>query len=441
VSNAPFSGHSRPWTAEPDRSTRALNPTAESLRPRRGDDPPKEAVALSDDGRRIPIVAGEPGGGNLVETQNTLPVLSCAGASKLISDLTLGRCPHRAELRLTRRLEVPPDSWAGRRSEGTQDTRTTLHAVLAMSTRQQLVPSELEQVIELVERVRRPDGSRALSDHLWIDLQSGGRSGFVAVLIWEAPADADSNAQGRLIGYGQASSAQEARSLELVIDPEHEDSPQLTKYLLHELLQAVSEHGGGPVTWWVTDPEPFHHHLAADEGMRPTQTLLQMHRTLPVDRSADIPTRAFRPGHDDQSWIEVNNRAFAAHGEQGGWDLELLHSRLAEPWFDPAGFLIHERDGQIAGFCWTKIHHELEPPEGEIYVIAVDPAFHGQGLGALLTLAGLDWIARQGVSVAMLYVDADNTSAVALYSGLGFTVRRSDLAFAGTAEPTGALTP
>ena len=48
-------------------------------------------------------------------------------------------------------------------------------------------------------------------------------------------------------------------------------------------------------------------------------------------------------------------------------------------------------------------------------MIAVDPDFQGLGLGKQLTLAGLDSIARRGIAVAMLYVDADNTAGVRLY--------------------------
>ena len=68
-----------------------------------------------------------------------------------------------------------------------------------------------------------------------------------------------------------------------------------------------------------------------------------------------------------------------------------LRARMAEPWFDPAGFLITQSDGHIAGFCWTKVH-PTDPPIGEIYVIGADPTHQGHGLGAALTVAGLEWL-------------------------------------------------
>ncbi|HEY8092879.1 MAG TPA: GNAT family N-acetyltransferase, partial [Acidimicrobiales bacterium] len=101
------------------------------------------------------------------------------------------------------------------------------------------------------------------------------------------------------------------------------------------------------------------------------------------------------------------------------------------PWFDPEGFLLHEREGRLAAFCWTKVHHGHDPVLGEIYVIAVDPDFHGRGLGRAMTLAGLDHLSAQGVPVGMLYVDADNPAALHLYASLGFTIHRTDRAYTG----------
>jgi mycothiol synthase len=115
----------------------------------------------------------------------------------------------------------------------------------------------------------------------------------------------------------------------------------------------------------------------------------------------------------------------------------MLQARAREPWFDADGFLLHERDGRLAGFCWTKIHPANAASEalGEIYVIAVDPDFHGLGLGRALTLAGLDWLARKGVGTGMLYVDAANVAAVTMYERLGFAVHHDDQAFVGTVAP------
>jgi len=90
-------------------------------------------------------------------------------------------------------------------------------------------------------------------------------------------------------------------------------------------------------------------------------------------------------------------------------------------------------DRGIAGFCWTKVHPPAPPYEpdalGEIYVIGVDPERQGSGLGRALVVGGLKFLADRGMRTGMLFVDAVNTGAVALYEKLGFTTVRVDRAF------------
>lgn len=173
----------------------------------------------------------------------------------------------------------------------------------------------------------------------------------------------------------------------------------------------------------------------------PIRVLYQMRVALPLGGPDAAPVwpagtrvRPFAPGADDEAWLVVNNRSFAADPDQGGWTIDSLRARVAEPWFDPAGFLLAEDDDGLTGFCWTKVHTPEPPFEpdalGEIYVIGVDPDHQGTGLGRALVVAGLAWLAEQHLSTGMLFVDAANVPAVRLYEALGFTTTRTDRAYA-----------
>lgn len=109
-----------------------------------------------------------------------------------------------------------------------------------------------------------------------------------------------------------------------------------------------------------------------------------------------------------------------------------LQARMAESWFDPAGFLLAvDRAGQILGFHWTKVHPGTasQPELGEVYVVGISPSAQGSGLGKALTLAGINYLRQRGLAEIMLYVDADNTAAVALYRKLGFNTWDVDVMY------------
>ncbi len=212
-------------------------------------------------------------------------------------------------------------------------------------------------------------------------------------------------------------------SLEVVLDSRASaDAVGVRAPLIRATLEAATQRGAESVTLWETHPSTHHDEAARAAGLTRVRDLLQMRRPLPVGIDWSIEVRPFVRGQDEDAWLRVNNRAFAKHPEQGAWDRDGLEEVLAEPWFDPRGFLLHEIEGEPAGFCWTKVHPDERPPLGEIFVIAVDPKFGGRGLGRELTLAGLDHLCRQGLTVGMLYVDSTNEPALRLYENLGFVV-------------------
>jgi len=288
-----------------------------------------------------------------------------------------------------------------------------------------MADDEIAEVNELLNAAARADGRRPLSDHLYLDLVNGGHNGFTGLVASEPGHE-------HPVAYAQVSRGNGSYAFELVIHPHHRyEMATIGPELMESALDVVAADGGGHVNWWVFEPTSAHHALAADSGMTIGRTLYQMRRPLPADLEVTVTTRDFEPGTDDESWLSVNNRAFADHGEQGGWTLDTFCQRRREEWFDAAGFRVHDIDGRMAGFCWTKVHDATgtEPQLGEIYVIAVDPDFHGRGLGKQLTLAGLEHLSSRGIETAMLYVDADNTAAITMYERLGFTVSATNAAF------------
>ena len=200
--------------------------------------------------------------------------------------------------------------------------------------------------------------------------------------------------------------------------------------------QALSEGGDGTRVWAHGNLEPARA-TAAALGLVVVRELLQMRRPLtdlpPVPAPDGVRITTYSGSADDAELLRVNNAAFAWHPEQGGWTEADIAERRGEPWFDPDGLFmaVDEQTGKLLGFHWTKVHNA---DLGEVYVVGVDPAAQGRGLGATLTLVGLHHLAERltGSSqpTVMLYVEADNSAAVNTYRRLGFEVYSVDAAYA-----------
>lgn len=274
-------------------------------------------------------------------------------------------------------------------------------------------PAVRDGVVALIHGLTHTLGFRPLSDDAWLRLLDGSANG----LLLEG--------SGRSAGWADVVARDDGWHLEIAaIDDDR------TEQALSAAVGAARAARAPRLSWLVLAADERSDRLAESHGFVPGRGIHQMRAALPHrGDAATVPTRPFEVGRDEAEWLGVNARAFAAHPEQGGWTLDDLRRREAAAWFDPAGFLLHERDGRIAAFCWTKIHEPEtagSPRLGEIYVIAVDPTMHGLGLGRALTAAGLRSLHDRGITEGMLHVDVDNVAAVTLYESMGFTVHHTD---------------
>ncbi|MDQ1702533.1 MAG: mycothiol synthase [Frankiaceae bacterium] len=284
------------------------------------------------------------------------------------------------------------------------------------------------RIVALAQAAARADGVPPLSDHALVHVRNGG-AGVLHFLLWVG---------GDLAAYAHldASDVISGAQAELAVDPGHRAAGH-ARTLVRALIDASPD---GRLQLWAHGERPEARRLAEGMGFTRTRVLAQMGRPLdaslqPPDLPAHTSLRSFVPGDDEVALLAVNNAAFVDHPDQGKWQLADLLGREREPWFDPAGLLLLELDGRLAGFVWTKVHGtgasgHTHDPVGEIYVLGVAPWAHRRGLGRTLAAAGLAHLAALGLPEAMLYVDEANSAAVGLYEGLGFTRRGVDALFA-----------
>jgi mycothiol synthase len=275
----------------------------------------------------------------------------------------------------------------------------------------------VEETLAMAQAAAYADGVYPLSEEVVLRLRSPAPG------VHLLARDED----GQLIGYACVGRT----STELVVHPRARRRG-IGRALATEAI-AIAD---GRLRLWSHGDHPGAAALAESLGFVRSRVLLRLRRPLagPIREPvlpAGMALRTFRPGADEEAWLAVNARAFAGHPEQGRWTSEDLRLRLAEPWFDPDGFLlaVQEPDDRLLGFHWTKVHGGRDPI-GEVYVLGVDPDAHGTGLGTALTLAGLRYLQGRGLSHVMLYVDESNRPAMALYRKLGFTRWSADVMYA-----------
>jgi mycothiol synthase len=286
----------------------------------------------------------------------------------------------------------------------------------------ELASADVDAVIRLAADATAADGVAPLSEQTLLRLED--RAAGTRHLL-------SRDDLGGLVGYAQLDGGGAGSGVAEVVIAPAARRQGFGSALITELLAVAGE----GLHVWAHGEHPGAAALARRLGFVRARVLLQLRRSLedPLPDPAwppGVQVRTFVPGTDEAAWLEVNNAAFATHPEQGGWRLHDIQQREAKPWFDPAGFFLVERDGELIGFHWTKIHTDETPPVGEVYVVGVRPQDSGHGLGPALTLTGLRYLRSQGLRQVLLYVDESNIPAVKTYERIGFTPWAMDVLYA-----------
>jgi mycothiol synthase len=301
---------------------------------------------------------------------------------------------------------------------------------VSVTVHDRLSDVDVDDLLRLVEHATAADCAAPLGEHSLMHVRKGAAPHAEHLVA---------RATGVMVGYGLLDRTDRSSgwTAELVVDPGHRRHGVGAALVRAMLARTAPD----PLRLWAHGNHAGAGRLAEALGFGRVRDLWLMRLSLPADALQAEPTlpagvsvRTFVAGADDEAWVELNERAFAQHPEQGRLTVADLQARMAQPWFDPAGFFLAERGGRLVGFHWTKVHggsgHHGHDPIGEVYVLGVDPAAQGGGLGRALTVIGLRHLCERGLDEVMLYVDADNTPAIATYQRLGFVHESTDVMYA-----------
>ena len=198
-------------------------------------------------------------------------------------------------------------------------------------------------------------------------------------------------------------------------------------------LAEVAVEEPGPLTAWSHGNHPAAAALAERLSFDRVRDLWVMRRSL-ADLPAPAPghesdtdpvdVRPFRVGEDEDAFLALNAAAFAHHPEQGGLTRRGSTSGWPSRGSTRPGSWSPSRAASWSGSTGRRSTRRPGRARRRRGVRRRGlPTAQGGGLGRRLTLAGLHHLAGRGLSDVLLYVEADNAPAVAVYGRLGFATR------------------
>jgi mycothiol synthase len=192
------------------------------------------------------------------------------------------------------------------------------------------------------------------------------------------------------------------------------------------------------------DVEADRQALYSGFGMEQVRFMVNLVRPLngnlaPVEDPAGIRLRTFDPEQDAEAAWRVDNTAFRDHWGHTESELEEFLHWMKGPHIRPELCFLAEEEasGDVVGLALNIIDPDwiaqTGRQEGYVDTLAVLREHRKKGLGRALLVQSLHALHEAGMRAAHLHADADNlTGAMRLYEGVGFRVRRTNMAFRKT---------
>ena len=249
-----------------------------------------------------------------------------------------------------------------------------------------------------------------------------------------------------------------AARVDLAFDRRHPAAQQA----LHAALEDAREHAARagstdvcderPVEVWLRGATAADLATTADAGFRVQRRLHVLGASLGAALGATVDEIAAATGHatrratgaadtvpdglrlrtfdsdaaaDDDAVVAL---LAAAYPERHVWHGSDFAALRASDWFRADDLLMLESEDGLLGIHWMKRRGD---GIGEVHNLALAPEAQGRGLGGLLLDAGLSHLTDIGIHEVILWVDAENPPALALYRTRGFTPRWDDVSLTG----------
>jgi mycothiol synthase len=194
--------------------------------------------------------------------------------------------------------------------------------------------------------------------------------------------------------------------------------------VLRGLLEDVRSSAPGSATeLWLRGATTSELAVATELGFPVTRTLRVLRRpegTSSPDRDGTPLPPGITVRRGLASDVPLLARLFAAVYPEGAeaWDEAALAIRRTSPWFRDGDVLLAiDPVGAVVAVHWMK---RRDPTTGEVHNLAVHPDHQGIGLGPAMLDLGLAHLRAVGCEDVLLWADAENVTALALYASRGF---------------------